>query len=292
MQGYLESSSGEPKDGPTKLRFRLYDRAEPTGNPMEILYEETQMLSLSKGYFTTYLGDAGQLSVDVFRTHAIVFVGILVGDEADEVKPLLQLGTAPYAGFANACGDANTLGGKTAQEIVAAAKTGPTPLGGSAGAGGTGPAGPKGDPGVLSVVASGPVTATLQNQTLTINSHAPFVGNQAQETSIAASGASDFGWLDTPVPPGLTCQVTVMAWLNGTVSDVASPNTLKIASKGADGVVVRDYPVSTQTFFRSNQIANLTAAFQARPDPVTYGCSVTSGVGSGAASCRVTVFCF
>jgi hypothetical protein len=98
VQGYLESASGEPKVGATKLRFRLYDRAEPTGNPVEILHEETQTLSLSKGYFTTYLGDAAPLSIDIFRTNAVVFVGILVGDDADEVKPLLQLGTAPFAG--------------------------------------------------------------------------------------------------------------------------------------------------------------------------------------------------
>lgn len=137
LQGYLASADGKPLDGTFGVRFRLYDRDAPSGAASEILFEEFQDLKIEQGSFLAYLGDKEVLPMKLFKQSSIVYVGVRI-DNDDELRPLLQLGTAPYAAFANACGDADTLGGKTAEQIVASARST---------SGGTGVQGPKGDPG-------------------------------------------------------------------------------------------------------------------------------------------------
>ena len=244
IQGSLASVAGQPLDGATKLRFRLYDRSQPTGAASEILYEETQTVTLTDGLFTTYLGDGGKLSLGLFRDHAIVFVGILVNSDEAELQPLLQLGTAPYAAFANACGDASTVAGKTYQEIVAAAKAGGGSTVGSAGGPGAlgatgpaGPAGPKGDPGVVNVTATGRATATLEGQALTIDVPRPFGTLNITDATIAASGVSVFGWT-MPAPAGMVCSVTVTGWFLSALSSQTGVSMLSLAVRGEDGNVL------------------------------------------------------
>jgi hypothetical protein len=72
---------------------------------------------VSSGTFSAYVGDGAPLALDVFKSHSVVFVGILVADDASELKPLIQLGSVPYAAQAAFCGDADKLGGKTAAEL-------------------------------------------------------------------------------------------------------------------------------------------------------------------------------
>jgi hypothetical protein len=115
MQGYLTDSEGQPVSGNLPIRFRLYS-APQDGS---VLHEETQTVSIDAGYFTVYLGDPpAALDLDVFRANQIIFVGLLVGDSADELSPRFQLATAPYAAFAQSCGDANTVGGMSVDQLA------------------------------------------------------------------------------------------------------------------------------------------------------------------------------
>ncbi|MEY4509633.1 MAG: hypothetical protein RLZZ450_1755 [Pseudomonadota bacterium] len=293
VQGYLTSSEGEAAEGPTKVRFRLYDRAEPTGSKDQILYEETQTVTVTAGVFSTYLGDNGKLTLELFRTHSIVFIGVLVADDDAELQPLLQLATAPYAAFANACGDSSTVGGKTVQEIVAAASAGSAPSTGGGGPGSAGPVGPagakgaKGDPGVLSVTATGLATAKLEGGALTIDVPHPFGWNQWGEAAVAASGISDVGWTTTPAPAGLVCLINLTAWFPGGAPTTAS--LLRLAVKSGDGPASHDFPELGLVPFM--QIGNLSAAFQTSGKPSTFGCSIDNKSGATSVACRVSVLC-
>ncbi len=48
---------------------------------------------------------------------------MLVSGDTEELQPLLQLATAPYAAFSQSCGDADTLGGKSGSAFMPATPT-------------------------------------------------------------------------------------------------------------------------------------------------------------------------
>ncbi len=113
LQGYLTRDDGVPVDGKTQVRFRIYTTAEPSGRGDEIVHEELQELDVSQGHFAAYLGEQVPLGdLAVFRDHEALFVGLLVEDDQDEMRPLMRLGTAPYAAFARYCADAATFAGR------------------------------------------------------------------------------------------------------------------------------------------------------------------------------------
>jgi len=294
LQGSLASADGRPVDGATKLRFRLYDRSKPSGDASEILYEEKQTVTVTDGLFTTYLGDGGKLSLSLFRDHAIVFVGVLVSDDAAELEPRLQLGTAPYAAFANACGDASTVAGKTYQEIVAAAQSGSSTAGGGAGPGApgtTGPAGPKGDPGVLRVTATGRATAKLENQALTIDVPGPFGTLNTIDAPVSASGVSVFGWTQ-PAPAGMVCSVTVTSWYLSALSSQTGVSKLSLAVRAGDGTVLAPADLNLGIVpFAGQGPATVTTPFSTSRGPASFACSIDNGTGATQASCRVSVTC-
>lgn len=121
VQGYLTDAAGRALDAPANIRFRLYGTSTPTGAAGEILHEETLAVVVSKGHFTVFLGDNVALDLAIFRDHPIVFLGMRVGADTDETKPLLQVGTAPFAGYAQYCGDALTVGGSALSSLATAA---------------------------------------------------------------------------------------------------------------------------------------------------------------------------
>jgi hypothetical protein len=125
VQGYLTDAAGKPLDGNVKIRFRLYDTSEPNpANTENVVHEETRTIDVTAGHFTVYLGDDTEqpLSLDIFAQHSVLFVGIKVNSDARELAPLLQLATAPYAGFAQSCGDAASVGGKKAEDVITGAQ--------------------------------------------------------------------------------------------------------------------------------------------------------------------------
>ena len=79
-------------------------------------------MDVADGFFTAYLGDdaTAPLDVDIFAAHSALFLGMRVTPDTDFALPLLQMATVPYAGFANACGDAATLEGKLSSDFAGA----------------------------------------------------------------------------------------------------------------------------------------------------------------------------
>ena len=118
VQGYLTQTDGTPYDGDQTVRFTLYDDPMQSGVSHQ-LYTVTQSVSIDVGYFTVYLGDeaSSTLTLDLFRDHESVFLGITVGADA-EGTPRLQLATAPFAAFAQYCGDAVTVEGMTIADLT------------------------------------------------------------------------------------------------------------------------------------------------------------------------------
>ncbi len=116
VQGYVTDFEGTPLDGEVEMSFRLY--ADEVGGAA--LFTEDQLVTVDRGHFTAYLGDFSELDLALFSIHSTLFLGIRVGED-DEMTPRLQMGTVPYAGFAQSCGDAQSLGGQTAEDFAASA---------------------------------------------------------------------------------------------------------------------------------------------------------------------------
>jgi hypothetical protein len=117
IQGYLADAEDKPVQGSLAMRFRLYSSS--TASAGAVIYEEVKpTVNVDRGYFTAYLGEQETLELSLFKDHPIVFVGIRVGDDDDELSPLLQLATTPYTAYAQYCEDASTLGGKQASSFA------------------------------------------------------------------------------------------------------------------------------------------------------------------------------
>ncbi|MDD9968650.1 MAG: hypothetical protein OXR73_20585 [Myxococcales bacterium] len=120
VQGSLTGDDGAPRDGTYALEFRLY--AQDAGGTA--FYAESQIVMIEEGIFTAYIGDgtpadlgsgstSPPLDLVIFanRPRGVTFLGITI-DEDPEMTPRLQLGSVPFAAFAQTCGDATTIGGK------------------------------------------------------------------------------------------------------------------------------------------------------------------------------------
>lgn len=113
VQGYLADENDVPLSGELEIRFRLYAVEDPSSTP---LHEETQQVRVDKGHFTVYLGDATALAPAIFRDNTRLFLGIKVADDA-EMDPLLTVATAPFAGYAQYCGEALRVQGLERTDI-------------------------------------------------------------------------------------------------------------------------------------------------------------------------------
>jgi MYXO-CTERM domain-containing protein len=119
IQGLLASSSGTAVSGTRSLRFSLY-ATESSGTAV---YSETHAsVSLQNGEFVAYLGAVTPLALALFRDHAELWLEIVV-DGSEIINPRFRLATAPYAGLAEYCGDALTLGGSAASAFASATHT-------------------------------------------------------------------------------------------------------------------------------------------------------------------------
>jgi hypothetical protein len=118
LQGFLTDPEGTPIDRSVRLDLRLL--TAPSAG--EALFSETHAnVTVADGYFTIYLGDEASLDLSRFRDHQEVWLEMLI-DGSEIITPRTRLGSVPFAGFATFCGDAATVGGKTAAEISADAK--------------------------------------------------------------------------------------------------------------------------------------------------------------------------
>ncbi|MGF1469620.1 MAG: tail fiber domain-containing protein [Sandaracinaceae bacterium] len=98
IQGFLTDENDRAIDEAQSLTFRVFDQeAEGTS-----LFEETQEVLVERGFFTAYVGDDTAFPLDLFAANSMLWVEIEVAGEV--LSPRVQLGTTPYAGFAEATG--------------------------------------------------------------------------------------------------------------------------------------------------------------------------------------------
>ncbi len=125
VQGYLTDADGNPVDGSRQIRIRLYSDADGTA----LVHEETQSVDVKQGRFTVLLGTTAPLDPSLFAaSDQPLWMGVTVGDDP-EMRPLLPLGTVPYAAV---CGEAQTLGGETGEQLLARAAAASLPRTGGA----------------------------------------------------------------------------------------------------------------------------------------------------------------
>lgn len=104
LQGFLTDGAGTPIDGDISLRINLYDSEVATTD----IFTETQTVMVDEGHFVVYVGDVTTLDLAIFRDNSEVWVGLAI-DGGTEL-PRFQLGTVPYAAFAQFSNtSANTL---------------------------------------------------------------------------------------------------------------------------------------------------------------------------------------
>ncbi len=117
--GYLTNVGGEPINAAVPMTFRLYSDPEG-GTP---LWEEIQPgIAVENGVFSVQLGLVNPLDETLFPWGEDRWLGIQV-DIDDEMVPRQLLVSTPYSLrssvsiYAEAAGDADTLGGVTAAEL-------------------------------------------------------------------------------------------------------------------------------------------------------------------------------
>jgi hypothetical protein len=91
FQGRLVASDGTALGGVKNVTFSIYKG--PTDSAA--LWTETQKLALTNGFYSTFLGMAGQLSASSLATGSDLFVGITV--DGTELAPRQQIGSVVYA---------------------------------------------------------------------------------------------------------------------------------------------------------------------------------------------------
>ena len=112
VQGVLVDAAGAGLDGTFELTLTLYDDAAGTS----MLATESQQVLIDGGYFTVHFGATGPLDPALFRDNASLWLGVAV-DTDPEMTPLVEIGTAPWAGYSEYAGeadDASMLGGVAA----------------------------------------------------------------------------------------------------------------------------------------------------------------------------------
>ncbi len=113
VQGYLTGMEGAPVDNPAlTLTFRIYEA--PTGG--EALYTESQAVPVERGHFTAYMGAVVELDATIFRDYGTLFLGMQVSSD-EEMIPRFELGSVPYAAYAEYAGDARSFDGITRDRL-------------------------------------------------------------------------------------------------------------------------------------------------------------------------------
>ncbi len=119
IQGYLADAAGNAVTGTHALRFSIY----PSDTSTTALYVENDAgVAVTAGSFVVYLGAADPLPLALFRDNAQLWLEVVV-DGTEIIQPRARIATAPYAGSAQYCGDATTLGGSPASAFAQASHT-------------------------------------------------------------------------------------------------------------------------------------------------------------------------
>lgn len=113
VQGHLSDTAGVPIDGTRDLVLTIYDDA---AGGTAVHTETFTAHPIDEGDFVVYLGDSISLDLSMFRDDDNLWLEVTVAGET--ITPRLQLATAPYAGYASYCGDADTLEGNSASSFA------------------------------------------------------------------------------------------------------------------------------------------------------------------------------
>lgn len=112
VQGTLANTDGTPVVGDLPVVFTLFGAADGT----DPLWTETDTVHFDRGTFTVYLGESATLDLALFRDHTGAWLGIAV--DGDPEMDLLEVDTVPYAAFAQYAGDAASVGGLLATDLL------------------------------------------------------------------------------------------------------------------------------------------------------------------------------
>ncbi|MFH1438221.1 MAG: hypothetical protein ABIJ56_21110 [Pseudomonadota bacterium] len=99
VQGVLTDAEGDPVSGATSFTFSIYDN-EAGG---EALWTETLSALVEEGVFTVYLGEVESIDMAMFRDYSDLWLGVQVA--GDEEMPRVYLGSTPFSGYAEYCGN-------------------------------------------------------------------------------------------------------------------------------------------------------------------------------------------
>lgn len=116
VQGFLTDSEDVPVDDTVSVVFTLY--GDDGGGNLAEVWTTTRDVPVEAGLFSVMLGTDTPLDLALFADNQRILLGIAV--DGDTEMPLVELGAAPYAGwaaYAGSAGDAETLNGRTAAEL-------------------------------------------------------------------------------------------------------------------------------------------------------------------------------
>ncbi len=120
VTGYLTDANGLPIDGAVDIEFKIYRTATGPTAQWNNNNQGPMSVDVFDGQFTAYLGSDGALDLGLFRDNTGLYLGMAV-DGGAEMLPRFEIGSAPFAGYAKYCDDANTVGGTDVSQLRMAA---------------------------------------------------------------------------------------------------------------------------------------------------------------------------
>ena len=118
LDGYAADDTGVALDGPHAVDVKLF-RVAVGGTAL--FGEQQKNVSFDQGKFSLLVGKSNTLDIAKLSEAAPLYLELTI--DGDLIKPRFEVGTVPYAGFALASGDAQTLTGKAATDFAAASHT-------------------------------------------------------------------------------------------------------------------------------------------------------------------------
>jgi hypothetical protein len=114
LTGYLVDDNGVPVDGTVSLDLDLYSSATDT---VSLFHERQTDVDVDSGQFTVYVGDVEALDLALFRDTGALHLAVAVNDGA-AMSPRFEIGSAPYAAYAQYCDESGSLEGFTATDFA------------------------------------------------------------------------------------------------------------------------------------------------------------------------------
>jgi hypothetical protein len=120
IQGYLTDQDGVPVDGAHAVTLTLY-KVESGGKA--VLEERQAAVTFDAGEFTVFFGDRPTTALDFSALTNLDELWVAVSIDDELLSPRFRLGAVPYAGAAEICGNALTLGGMSPSAFATADHT-------------------------------------------------------------------------------------------------------------------------------------------------------------------------